>query len=53
MRATPACRALFDLDAIERTLAAFVSGANDYYLALGFDRAFAAGLFLADLERIA
>ncbi len=50
MRSTPACRELFDLDALAGALEALASGSNDYFLALAVNRAFDVGLFLARPE---
>ncbi len=47
LRGSDACRELLHLDLLERTLDEFRDGSLDYYLALAFDRAIAAGLFAA------
>ena len=46
MRRNGACREMFDLDLLQQALQAFMHGSRDYYEALAFDRAAAAGLFL-------
>jgi asparagine synthase (glutamine-hydrolysing) len=50
MRRSSWCRELFDLDAVRRSLEAFAASAQDYDLAVGFDRVFGVGMFLAELE---
>jgi asparagine synthase (glutamine-hydrolysing) len=50
MRTSRWCLELFDFTAVERALDAIAGGARDYYLASAVERAFSAGLFLADLE---
>ena len=46
MRGNIACRELFDFDALDEALGEFVNGSRDYYTALAFDRAVAAGQFI-------
>jgi asparagine synthase (glutamine-hydrolysing) len=46
MRRSPACRELFDFDAMQRALDGFASGSLDFQLATALDVAFDAGLFL-------
>jgi len=50
MRGSAACRELFDLEAVRRSLQKLAAGANDLPLAIAVDRTFDVGLFLVQLE---